>query len=249
MPTPLTNHPRLRLEHLHPAGKVLACLALVIAAIALPPPAWPRLAWPAAGLLVVWLAARLPLGLLLRRLALVLPFVVLAALSLPFLSYPEPHVVGHWGPLTLTHEGLLTMAAALAKAFLCVLALSLLGAVTAPHDLLGALRSLRVPGLLVTVLSLTIRYLFLLQEEAVRMMHARDARGMPRTLRRRARVAGAMIGSLFLRSWERAERVGQAMTARGFTGALPVLSNNRWRLADALVLALALAAAVGMVIA
>ena len=64
-----------------------------------------------------------------------------------------------------------------------------------------------------------------LVEQAVRMGHARDARGIPASLSRRAQVAGHMIGVLFLRSWERAERVGQAMTARGFTGTLPVIGS------------------------
>ena len=57
-----------------------------------------------------------------------------------------------------------------------------------------------------------------------------------------------MIGSLFLRSWERAERVGHAMTARGFTGALPVLAHHHWRSADAIALLVVLGGAVGMVI-
>jgi cobalt/nickel transport system permease protein len=249
MPTPHPNRLRKALGGLHPAGKLLACVALVVAALALPRAAVARLAWPAGGLLLLWLAAGVPLRLLARRLALVLPFVVLAALSLPFLAPPHAHVVAQWGPLAVTAEGLLAVQAALAKAFFCVIALSLLGAVTPAHDLLAALRALRAPGLLVTVLSLTLRYLALLEEEAVRMMHARDARGVPPSLRRRARVAGWMIGSLFLRSWERAERVGHAMTARGFTGTLPVVGQPRWRAADFLTLALVTVGAVALVIA
>ncbi len=249
MPTPRANRLRVSLESLHPAGKVLGCLALVVGALALPSIELPRLLWPAGVLLLIWLAAGLSPGVLLRRLSLALPFVLLAALSLPFLAHPEAHALAQWGPLTVTREGILAFESVLAKAGVCLLTLSLLAAVTPPHDLLAALRTLRAPGLLVTVLSLTLRYLALLQEEAAHMMRARDARGVPPTLRRRARVAGAMIGSLFLRSWERAERVGQAMTARGFTGTLPVLTSNRWRWADALVLALILAGTVSMVIA
>jgi len=57
------------------------------------------------------------------------------------------------------------------------------------------------------------------------MMRARDLRGMPPTVRQRAHVAGCMVGSLFLRSFERSERVSVAMQSRGFTGSLPV---PRW---------------------
>ena len=249
MPTPRANRLRTALGLLHPAGKLLACWALVLASLALPRAGLPRLAGPAGALLLLWLLAGLPVALLARRLALVLPFVLMAALSLPFVARPGAHVVTHWGPLTVTQEGLWSLEAVLAKALFCLLALSLLGAVTPAHDLLAALRALRVPGLLVTVLSLTLRYLALLEEEAVRMMHARDARGVPPTLRRRARVAGWMIGSLFLRSWERGERVGHAMTARGFTGTLPVVGGSRWRSADSLALALVVAGAVALVVA
>lgn len=249
MPTPRPNGLRRWLLGLHPAGKVLCCLLLVAATLAVTGAGLARLAAPGAALLLLWLAAGLPLGLLLRRLALALPFVLLAALSLPFMARPEAQAIAHWGPLTVTREGLLALESVLARALLCLLALSLLGAVTPPHDLLAALRCLRVPGLLVTVLSLTVRYLGLLAEEAVRRGHARDARGLPPSLRRRVQVAGHMIGALFLRSWERAERVGQAMTARGFTGTLPVIGQAQWRAADLAVLALVLTGALAMVIA
>lgn len=248
LPTP-PNRLRRGLERLHPAGKVLACLVLVGAVVALPRWEVNRLIWPAGALVGLWLGAGLPLRLLLQRLALALPFVLLAAISLPFLDSPDAQTVAQWGPVAITDTGLRTWTSVLAKAGVCLLALSLSAAVTPPHDLLAALRILRAPGLLVTVLSLTVRYLALLVEEAQRMRQARDARGVPATLRRRVQVAGAMIGALFVRSWERAERVGHAMTARGFTGSLPVLAQYQMRLADGLVLGLVVAASVGMVIA
>src|SRR5437879_2895973 len=96
----------------------------------------------------------------------------------------------------------------------------LLGCVGVP-ELLQALARLRVPAIFVTLMALMLRYLGLLEGEAARMMRARDLRGMPPTVRQRAHVAGCMVGSLFLRSFERAERVSVAMQSRGFTGLLP----------------------------
>ena len=72
---------------------------------------------------------------------------------------------------------MLALESVLARALFCLVALSLLAAVTSPQDLLVALRVLRVPGLLVTTLSLTVRYLALLEEEAARMAHARTRAG------------------------------------------------------------------------
>src|SRR5439155_20976728 len=87
-------------------------------------------------------------------------------------------------------------------------------------ELLQALARLRLPPLFVTLLALMLRYLAHLEGEAARMMRARDLRGVSPTLRERARVAGCMVGSLFLRSVERSERVSVAMQARGFTALL-----------------------------
>ncbi len=236
------------LQRLHPAAKVLCCLTLIGAALAVPAPALARLAWPAAALLLLWVAAGLPLRRLLARLGVALPFVLLAGASLPFFRHAESPTVAQWGSLAVTEAGLLAFAAVIAKALVCLLALSLLGEVTPPHHLLSALRQLRVPALLVTVLSLTVRYLAVLPEEGQRMTHARDARGTPPSLGRRARVAGAMIGTLFLRGFERAERVGYAMAARGFTGTLPVVTQGRWRPTDTLALAAVVAGAALMVV-
>jgi cobalt/nickel transport system permease protein len=86
---------------------------------------------------------------------------------------------------------------------------------------LRAMRGLGFPALLVTTMQFALRYLAVIADEAQRMMRARDLRGRPRRLRDRARVAGAIIGTLFLRSSARAARVAQAMAARGFTGDMP----------------------------
>jgi len=236
-----------RLQRLHPAAKVLCCFALIASALAVPAPALARLGWPAAALLLLWMGAGRPLRRLLVRLGAALPFVLLAGASLPFLSHPGSPTLAQWGPLTVTQQGLLALETVIAKALVCLLALSLLGEITPPHDLLSALRQLRVPALLVTVISLTVRYLAVLQEEARRMTQARDGRGLPPSLGRRARVAGAMIGTLFLRGWERAERVGQAMAARGFAGTLPVVTQGRWGLTDTLALAAVVGGAVVMI--
>ncbi|HEY3397212.1 MAG TPA: cobalt ECF transporter T component CbiQ [Armatimonadota bacterium] len=209
------------LRRLHPVSKVLACLGLVLGAVSLAPLAQGRLAAVGGGLALLWLVAGFSPLTLAKRLAVAAPFVGLAALCVLFGS---PHTVtAGVGAFTFppTPEAVARFELLLLKAGVSLVALSLLGATTTPEELLGALRTLRVPALLVTTLALTIRYLSVLREEAQRMLQARDSRGCPTGLRRRARVTGSMIGSLFLRSYERAERVGHAMAARGFTGSFP----------------------------
>ena len=142
------------------------------------------------------------------RLALLLPFFLLLLVSMPFMTPgPVPPLVRAETAAARAVIGFGALAAALR-------------AVEIP-ELLQALARLRVPLLFVTLMALMLRYLELLEGEAARMMRARDLRGVPPTVRQRAHVAGCMVGSLFLRSFERSERVSVAMQSRGFTGLLP----------------------------
>jgi len=89
---------------------------------------------------------------------------------------------------------------------------------------------LRVPGTLVAITAFMYRYLFTLRDEAVRLVRARAARSGALSGQRsggrviwRAQVSGSMVGNLFLRSYERSERVYAAMLARGYTGEMRTL--------------------------
>jgi cobalt/nickel transport system permease protein len=100
--------------------------------------------------------------------------------------------------------------------------------------LLSGMRALHVPDVLVTLTGFTYRYLFVLVDEAMRLQTARDARsvGSGGTLFWRAKVLGAMIGSLFIRSYERSERIYQAMASRGYTGHTLTMAQPAWRARD-----------------
>jgi cobalt/nickel transport system permease protein len=95
------------------------------------------------------------------------------------------------------------------------------------------MRALRVPRLLVAVFGLMWRYMFLFVHEVNRLRIARDARSAdigPKsggTLAWRARVTGGMVGNLFVRGYERSERVYQAMLARGYDGEVRTLPMGR----------------------
>ncbi len=136
----------------------------------------------------------------------------------------------------------------LSKSLLSVGAAVILTATTSPLALLRALRGLGVPRIIVATVLFMYRYLFVIGEEALRLLRARDSRSARvgrqsgGSLPWRAKVLGNMVGSLFLRSYERGERVFDAMTARGFNGELrshsePVMARTDWL---ALVLLMAL---------
>ena len=180
-------------------GKVVAALMIVLAITAIPTRHAVYLVIPAAILSVCLILARLPARLLLRRLAMLEPF----ALGVALLAFFQP---GGWRIVLIL----------LAKCTLCFLAMILLSATTTLSQLLSVLRRFRVPSLLITTMLLMHRYLFVLLEESQRMRRARAARTMKPGRQFAWRNLSTVIGQLFIRSVDRADRVYAAMCARGW---------------------------------
>jgi len=161
----------------------------------------------------------------------------------PLLSIP----IGPW-LLSVSGAGLERFVSIALKSWLSVQMAILLTATTTLPDLLVAMRALRLPRLLVAILGLMWRYLAVLGDEAMRMIRAREARSgswgarSGGTLSWRAGVTGAMAGSLFLRGYERSERIYNAMLARGYDGSIrsfplrPVPAKDRVLLIAAVLL-------------
>jgi cobalt/nickel transport system permease protein len=216
-------------------GRVVLVGLLVCIGVTVLTPAghWERLAGEAAlvlaalaGAAVGGSPARRGWRWLLARFALLLPFLLVLLLSMPFMAAaPEQ-------PSAAARAGL-----AAARATISFAAVAAALQWMELPGLLQALARLRAPALFVTLMSLMLRYLELLEGEAMRMMRARDLRGRPPTVRRRAHVAGCMVGSLCLRSFERAERVSVAMQSRGFSGLLPPPPPRRLTVSSAATLA------------
>ena len=236
-----------------PRLKFVAVIAVILAIALVPVGGF-------AALVVVWislLAASTLAGLgplrLSRGAFIAAPFL-LAAVPLIFIRPGEP--LGSIGPLTVSGEGLRMFATIAAKSWLSVQAALLLTFTTPFHDLVDALRDLRLPRILVAIISFMYRYLAVLGEEGSRMLRARAARsatagaaGAGGSVRWRARVTGQMVGSLFLRSYERSERIYAAMQARGFEGTFRHLGTRAIEPAAWAIFGLLVAAIVGFSIA
>jgi cobalt/nickel transport system permease protein len=196
----------------------------------MPAGAWPALVLLTAVVISLDLLSELGFGYVLKRSAIALPFL-LAAFPVLFTVGGEPLfsvTIGPW-TLTATVQGLERFASIAWKSWLSVQVAILLTATTPFPSLLQAMRSVRIPAVLVAIIALMWRYTFVLADEAKRLMRARDARSGDAsrpglrsggTLRWRAAVTGGMAGSLFLRSYERAERVHSAMVSRGYDGEI-----------------------------
>lgn len=188
-----------------------------------------------AALGIAWLAlaaaatlARLGPLRLSRGAVIALPFL-LAAVPLIFTRTADP--IGRIGPLTVSGEGVEMFATIALKSWLSVQAALLMTYTTPFHDLVDGMRDLRVPRILVAIIGFMYRYLAVLGDEASRMLRARASRSATAPGGRagggigwRARVTGQMVGSLFIRSYERSERIYAAMQARGFDGTFRHLS-------------------------
>ena len=128
----------------------------------------------------------------------------------------EPLVAGIAVLSVLQPNGGLVALSIVVKSTLCLATMILITNTTPFADILGLLRSLRVPDLLITVLALMYRYLFVLIDEAERMRRARISRTFSTRRDRLWKSSAALIGQLFVRSSERAERIYAAMSARGW---------------------------------
>ncbi|WP_018333064.1 cobalt ECF transporter T component CbiQ [Actinomycetospora chiangmaiensis] len=217
------HHPGDSVVHRLPAHvKIVVAFVLVVAVVATPREAFWVFGAHLVLLVAIWVAARLPVTAIAARSVIEAPFVVLAVL-LPFLAAgPRIEVLG----LPLSVDGLLAGWNILVKGTLGVLVSITLGMTTPVRDLLAGLTRLRVPGMVTTIATLMVRYLEVIAAEARRMRLARVARGNdPRFLWQIGPTIRG-VGTLFLRSYERGERVHLAMLARGYTGAMPLLGDT-----------------------
>jgi len=195
-------------------SKLVATVAFVVVVV-LTPREWVAAFAGYALLLGIALGvARVPLSRVLGGLVIEIPFVVFALL-LPFVG-PAPE-----GPLGLSIAGTWAAWNILVKASLGVLAATMLAATTLPSDMVAGLQSLRLPSPIVAIFTFFIRYVDVVADQYRRMRVGQQARGFSSASPRSWPVLAAGLGALFVRSFERGERVHLALVSRGYQGRLP----------------------------
>jgi cobalt/nickel transport system permease protein len=230
----VAGDPRSPIHRLDPRAKLLGLTGITLVAVTTPLHAWPAYVACAAALLTIASAARVTPATLWRRARLVLPLVLFVGVFVPFVREGDPVALG---PLTVSEQGLQTFATVSAKAIIGTLSAVLLGATTSFPDVLHALERLKTPKLLVLIAAFMYRYLFTILDEVARMRAALAARGYAPRHALQAQALGRVATALFLRSYERGERVHQAMLARGWRETMPRLDTLAFARADALFLA------------
>jgi cobalt/nickel transport system permease protein len=192
--------------------KVLALVGFMLVVVATPREWYAVFGGYLVLLLGVIALSRVPYLYLAKRMVIEVPFLVFAVL-MPFVATgPDVEVLG----LSLSEPGLLAAWGLVAKGSLGVLASLTLAATTEPADVLEGLRRLRMPALIVQIMGFMIRYLDVVTADLGRMITAMRSRGVdPRSPRHWPALART-LGALFVRSYERGERVHLAMLSRGY---------------------------------
>jgi cobalt/nickel transport system permease protein len=199
---------------LSPQSKILATLGFVLIVVLTPREWVPAFAGYTLILALALALAKVPPRRVLAGLVIEVPFVLFAVL-MPFVG-PDPS-----GWLGLSIPGMWAAWNILIKASLGVVAATLLASTTLPVDIVAGLQTLRIPGPIVAIMTFFVRYVDVVTDQYQRMRVAQRARGFDASSPRSWPVLAHGLGALFVRSFERGERVHLALVSRGYDGRLP----------------------------
>lgn len=178
--------------------------------------------------------SKIPLGFIFKRSLAIIPFVLIIAIFIPF--FKKGQVAGSYSfgtfQLSVTYEGLMILWNVLIKAYLSILCMILLVASTKFSNLLKALENMKCPKLMTMILSFMYRYIYVLADELMRMKRAKDSRTIGGQKRFHIKALSNMLGVLFLKAYERGERVYLAMCSRGFSGQIRTLQDFKLNKTD-----------------
>lgn len=241
----LFRHGRSLVHRLPAHAKVLALLGFVLVVVATPGERVLAFAGYAALLAGVAAVATVPAGFVARRMVVEIPFVVFAVLMPVVSGGTRVDVLG----VSLSQAGLLSGWNLLAKGTLGVVASILLAATTDARALLLGLQRLRLPARLVEIAAFMVRYVDVVAADMQRMHIARQSRAFEGRHLGHLRVVAQGAGALFVRTYERGERVHLAMLSRGYAGAMPLVDERPAEAAPAALAAVLPAAALAIAVA
>ena len=168
-------------------------------------------------------ASKIPLALLFKRALIEIPFIFFAIL-MPFFGTGDKFEIAG---VEVYREGLLAGTSIVVKGTLGVLAAVILSTTTTAREILRGLERLKLPAVMVQIASFMLRYVNVISDEMERMKVARESRGFVATGIKHWKVLATSAAALFIRSYERGERVHLAMLSRGFDGNLPMLETDK----------------------
>ena len=203
---------------LDPRTKIITFLLFIIFVTTTAPQDYISFAAYAFIIIVVVFLSTVPLSYVFKRIVVIIPFVLLVAIFLPFANKGQQGWIIFWNVII--------------KSTLAVLATIMLSSTTNFHNLLKGFELLKFPKILIMILSFMYRYVFILVDEAQRMERARNSRYFGGEYLRQIKIICNIIGLLFIRAYERGERVYQSMSARGFDGNIITINKLKYTITD-----------------
>ena len=217
------------IHRLDARAKVVVFFTFILVGVSSPPASFVLFGLLAGALAGIALVAKLPLGHLVKKVLVVLPFLFFVAVSIPFMKKGEmggSYDLG-FGGVHVSQSGLWILWNVMIKAVLSIFSILLLYSTTPFPKMIKGMEKLSCPKIFIVLISFMYRYSFILVDEIQRMKRARDARGFGGEWLWQAKILGHMIGTLFLRSFQRGERVYLAMLSRGYDGTMPEIFSGR----------------------
>jgi len=204
----------------HP--KLLSLIVFALSVVGVSAGAWEALGVHAVIVLVVLGLARVPIGRILRGLTFALPFVVFAVVTPLVALGPRTEVLG----VSVSSPAVDAALLMIAKIVIALLASIAFSATSSAQELLLAFDRLRMPPTLTAIISFMIRYAVIVGDDVKRMRIARQSRGGQDHRVAHFRAIASSVGTLFIRSYERGERVHLAMLARAYDGVFPAAAGR-----------------------
>lgn len=218
-----------------PRAKLLTTLIFIFMVVLTPDGYFVSYGIYACILSVVIIVSRLPVKYILVRSLTIVPFALAVSVFVPFITPGTVIKEFSFGPVdaVITDAGLVKFASLLIRAMISFYATIILVSSTRFGDLMCAAGALGMPAKIVALMSFMYRYLFIIIDEASHMILARDLRSVRRRKISLLAASGGIIGALFLRSFEHAERLYNSMLLRGYSGRLVTLAPMSLSVSDA----------------
>jgi cobalt/nickel transport system permease protein len=169
------------------------------------------------------------------KLLKVYPMIFFISFLIPFFPSNNDSVY-HFGMIRIYQSGLDKFISINIKSILSIFMSIILTTTTSFDMLLKGMERLFIPKIFILILSFMYRFIFLLIDEIERMFTAYKSRYIKLPFWSRLNILSQQIVVLFIRTYERGERVYQAMDARGFSGKIYTLNNLSWKSLDNLLL-------------
>jgi len=215
----LYRHGHSPLHHVASQVKIVGAFGFVIAVVLTPRTAFWAFAFYAAVVLGLVVLAHIPPAYIARRAVVLVPFL-LVALLFPLVGSGERiDVLG----MSMSVDGLWDLWNIAAKAGLGFATAVVLASTTEITDLLRGLEALHMPRIVTAIIGFAVRYIDIVAADFTRMRIALSSRGYHARSVRAWAMYARTIGTMFMRTYERGERVYLAMLSRAYTGTMPAL--------------------------